>query len=461
MTQPSKLDLAVSHALNDARIARSRMAMLYGGYGLDDKRKCSAWQEYGWPTDVTYEMLLGLYRRGGLAHGAVEKIISTCWKTNPKVIEGSVEDESEKKSRWDRLSTRTLTPRIWRSFAEVDRRRLVGRYAGLLLHVNDGKRWNQAVSKGKSLVKVTPAWASALKPTRFDTNEASQTYGQPIEWEYSEARRDGAVGRRVKVHPDRVFVLGDIAPDALGWLEPAYNAFVSLEKVEGGSGESFLKNAARQLNINFDKEIDFNNLASMYGVTVQELQDKFNEAAVELNRGNDVVLPTQGAAVTPLVTAVADPRPTYDINLQTVSAALDIPSRVLVGNQQGERASTEDQRYFNARCQSRRMDLSFEIEDFADHLIRIGILDAVTEMSVIWDDLNEQTSGEKLDSAEKMSRINQIAIATGEPVFSVDEVRTASGYEADGSAPLGENDDEDEDEDGDEDQPADPARQSG
>jgi hypothetical protein len=32
---------------------------------------------------------------------------------------------------------------------------------------------------------------------------------------------------------------------------------VSLEKVEGGSGESFLKNAARLNAINFEKEIDF------------------------------------------------------------------------------------------------------------------------------------------------------------------------------------------------------------
>src|SRR5690606_37819200 len=186
----------------------------------------------------------------------------------------------------------------------------------------------------------------------------------------------------------------------------------------------------------------------------QELQDKFNEAAVELNRGNDVVLPTQGANVTPLVTAIPDPRPTYDINLQTVSAALDIPSRILVGNQQGERASTEDQRYFNASRQSDRLDRSFEIEDFVDHLTRIGVLDPIAEKTVMWDDLNEQTSTEKLDSAEKMSRINSTAIATGEAVFQSDEIRTAAGYDPGGAEPLGE---DIEDENGEEDEAADPA----
>lgn len=151
--------------------------------------------------------------------------------------------------------------------------------------------------------------------------------------------------RRVNIHPDRVFILGDYSDDAIGFLEPAYNAFVSLEKVEGGSGESFLKNAARQLNVNFEKEIDFNNLASLYGVSIDELQDKFNEVAGEINRGNDVLMTTQGATVTPLVSAVADPSATYNVNLQTAAAGVDIPTRILVGNQQAERSSTEDQKY--------------------------------------------------------------------------------------------------------------------
>src|SRR5690625_4875503 len=271
MTQPSKLDLAVNHALNDARIAQARMNLMYGGYGLDDKRKCSAWHEYGWPADVTYEMLFSLYRRGGLAHGAVNKVVGTIWKTNPWIIEGDEQEESRPETAWEKRASKTLTARIWRAFKDADRRRLVGRYAGLLLHINDGKAWNQPAAKGKQLVKVTVAWANALKPSRFDADESSQAYGQPIEWEYQEIRNAGQVGRRVKVHPDRVFILGDWSPGAIGWLEPAYNAFVSLEKVEGGSGESFLKNAARQLNINFDKEIDFANLASMYGVSVKEI----------------------------------------------------------------------------------------------------------------------------------------------------------------------------------------------
>ncbi|EIX9363659.1 DUF1073 domain-containing protein [Klebsiella pneumoniae] len=439
------LTLAVNHALNDARLARARMGMLTPTMGLDNKRG-SAWCEYGFPEQITYDNLYSLYRRGGIAHGAVEKLVGKCWQTNPEIIEGDEADESEDETAWERKAKQVFNNRFWRSFADADRRRLVGRYSGILLHIRDNQDWNQPVTRGRGLDKITVAWAGSLTVGEWDTGLNSKTYGQPKMWRYAERLPNGS-SRRVNIHPERVFILGDYSDDAIGFLEPAYNAFVSLEKVEGGSGESFLKNAARQLNVNFEKEIDFNNLASLYGVSIDELQEKFNEVAGEMNRGNDVLMTTQGATVTPLVTAVADPSATYDVNLQTAAAGVDIPTRILVGNQQAERSSTEDQKYFNSRCQSRRVDLAFEIEDFCDKLIDLQIIDAVSQKAVIWDDLNEQTATEKLTNAKTMGEINQSMMGSGEePAFSREEIRTAAGHENDGEIPLGEEDGDEEDE---------------
>ncbi|EMZ5812235.1 anti-CBASS protein Acb1 family protein [Klebsiella aerogenes] len=440
-----KLTLAVNHALNDARMARARMGMLAPTMGLDNKRH-SAWCEYGFPEQVTYENLYALYRRGGIAHGAVEKLVGKCWQTNPEIIEGDDADESKVETAWEKNTKKVFTKRLWRAFAEADRRRQVGRYAGILLHINDSRTWDQPVFRGKSLKKVTIAWAGSLTVSEWVTDQKSADYGQPKQWKYVESLPNGGTNQRF-VHPDRVFILGDYSNDAIGFLEPAYNAFVSLEKVEGGSGESFLKNAARQLALSFDKTIDFSSLASMYNVSVDELQDRFNEAAREMNRGNDVLLALQGADVTSLVSPVSDPGPTYDVNLQTAAAGVDIPTRILVGNQQAERSSTEDQKYFNSRCQSRRVDLAFEIEDFCDKLIDLKIIDSVSNKTVIWDDLNEQTGSEKLTNAKTMGEINQTMQGSGEnPAFSREEIRTAAGYDNDDEEPLGEDDGNEEDE---------------
>ncbi|MFG6654937.1 DUF1073 domain-containing protein [Scandinavium sp. M-37] len=430
-----KLQLAVNHALNDARMARARAMAFNPGMGLDAKRS-TAWCEYGFKEELTFDDLYKLYRRGGIAYGAVNKLVGLCWKTNPEVIEGDADDDTKDEAAWERSNKRVFTHRFWRSFAEADKRRLVGRWAALLLHVRDGKKPNEPVTRGRGLAKISPVWASALKVKSRDNN------GNITMWQYTETQADGNPVQR-DIHPDRVFTIGDMSDDAIGFLEPGYNACVSLEKVEGGSGESFLKNAARQLNVNFEKEIDFNNLASLYGVSVSDLQDKFNEAAVEVNRGNDVLLTTQGASVTPLVTAVADPGPTYDVNLQTFAASVDEPVKIIVGMQTGERASSEDQKYMNARCQSRRQDLSFDIEDLVDKLIVLRIVTPVAEKAVVWDDLTEATGGEKLDNAAKMSEINQTSLASGGQVFTVEEIRVAAGYEPDGEEPLGEDEDDD------------------
>jgi hypothetical protein len=97
-----KLTLAVNHALNDARMARARMGLMAPTMGLDNKRH-SAWCEYGFPEQVTYENLCPV-PRGGIAHGAVEKLVGKCWQTNPEIIEGDA-DESENETAGEKGQT--------------------------------------------------------------------------------------------------------------------------------------------------------------------------------------------------------------------------------------------------------------------------------------------------------------------------------------------------------------------
>lgn len=431
-----KLEMAVNHARMLAAnsyqsnpVSRAREALL-APMGMDHKRS-SAWCEYGWKEVLNFHDLYGAYRRGGLAFSAVNKLVNKCWSSFPEVIEGEEKDESSKLTAWEKQTKKVLTKKLWSAFAEADRRRLVGRYAGILIHFRDSKKWNEPVEKsGRGIEKFTVAWGNCLTVKEFNSDIASVNYGQPKMWSYTESLPSG--GKRMSdVHPDRVFIVGDYTIDAIGFLEPGYNALTNIEKVEGGSGESFLKNAARQLNVNFDKEIDFNNLASLYGVSVSDLQDKFNEVAVEVNKGNDVLMTTQGATVTPLVASIPDPTPTYDINLQTFAASVDIPSRILVGNQQAERSSTEDNKHFNGRCQSRReMELSSEIEGLVDKLIDMGSIKSISEFSVIWDDLNEATQSDKLANAKVMTEINDKSASSGSPIFGDDEIRNAAGFES-------------------------------
>ena len=97
-----------------------------------------------------------------------------------------------------------------------------------------------------------------------------------------------------------------------------------------------------------------------------------------------------------------------------------------------------------------------ELEDLFRKLADLRLIAMPADISVIWDDLNAMTKAELLEAAHKMAQINQACLATGEEIFSGDEIREAAGY--DGPASEVELDDEGNDDEGEEDNQANTSR---
>lgn len=429
------LQLALNSALADRAAIRSRQSLLTGG--VDAKRPC-AWDAYGYKDELCFDDYYRLWEREGVAHGAVMLLNEKCWETDPEVIEGEPEDKSAAPTAWEKQFKKLAKRlKLWEKFRDADMRRMVGYYSGIILQVADNKTWDQPLEKvsEKQLIKLIPAWQGQLKVNEWVDDPSAPNFGDPKSFTYDEiAVNDGANetqqnGRQLIIHPSRVVIIGDIR-SGIPFLRAGYNAAVNLEKIVGGSGESFLKNSARQLGINFDKEVDLSAIARAHGVALDELQEIFDEVTRGVNDGIDQTVITQGATVIPLVANVPDPEPHYSIALQTFAASVRIPSKVLVGHLTGERASSEDQKQFNKTGQGRRVNLlSSDIEQFVAHLMRHGML-LPLETSVVWDDLSEPTLEEKLANVTKMVDANQKMLASGEQVFTVDEMREVAGYDA-------------------------------
>ena len=442
MTTP--LQLALNSALSERAAIRSRQSLLTGGV---DAKRPDSWCSYGYPDNLTFADYYRLWEREGVAHGAVMRLNEKCWESDPDIIEGDPESRATAPTRWEKqfkLLAKRL--KLWERFREADMRRLVGYYSGIILQIADNKEWDQPVGKvsDKQLVNLIPAWEGQIYVNEWVDDPRSQDFGKPKSFTYQEVNVDDGSnqtaqnGRSLTIHPDRVVILGDIR-SGIPFLRAGYNACINLEKIVGGSGESFLKNSSRQLGINFDKEVDLSGIARAHGVDQGELQEIFDEVTKGMNAGIDQTVITQGATVTPLVANVPDPEPHFGVALQTFAASVRIPTKILVGHLTGERASTEDNKDFNKTGQGRRVNvLSSDIEQLIGHLTRLGMLLAV-ESSVIWDDLTEPTLEEKLANVVKMVDANQKMLATGEIVFSVDEMREVAGYDAIAPIePLGE-----------------------
>lgn len=428
-TEETKMQYAVNAAVSQAQqiIARARALGSGATAGPADQKRNSAWCEYGYPDQITEKMLYDVWRRGGYAFGAVKILVDTCWSTSPQVIEG-VDDTSTatKMTAWDKAVQQSLTARVWHQFKEADRRRLAGRFSALILRIADDKQLHEPASGGQ-LVEVVPVWAAAL-----EVKERNTTTGNVQMWSYKKPNLGAAGGvTEESIHHSRVFILGDATADAMGFLEPVYNNLVNLEKIAGGGGEAFLKNSARQMHMDFDSTVKLDELAKAHNVPIEGLQKKFNQAARDMNMANDLLLITQGAKVSPMVAATPDPEPYATTNLWEVSCGLGIPQKLLVGNQTGERASTEDNKQMNARGQSRRIsELSFEVYDFVQFLIDAKVLPVPPrEFLVSWDDLTIPTPADRLAIAKQMTEVNEKFEHTGQAVFTVPEVRVAAGFE--------------------------------
>ncbi|MDY0191052.1 MAG: DUF1073 domain-containing protein [Desulfuromonas sp.] len=411
-----------------AQIRTMRAAMLSG---IDAKRP-RAWCEYGYASDLSFENYFLAYDRDGLGNAAIDIIADKCWQDHPWLIEGAPDRESTEltsnEARIDRVFSQA---KVWQAFKEADVMALVAGWSAIIIRIADSNELDQPTVRPsiEALTELVPVWENQLTAVH-DSNHVLQHYV------YAEPQTGISPARNVNVHPDRVVIVGDPSRSR-PLLKAGFNALATLEKVLGGAGESFLKNASRQLNVNYDSEVDLEDIARANGGSVADLHENLSGHVRDINSGVDLLMMTQGATVNPMTVAVSDPMPSYTVALQVFAASVKIPVKVLVGNITGERASTEDIKQLNARCQSRRVsEVTAHIEKFVAKLKAIGMLSA-GQYSVMWNDLRESTDGERADHVdklasiiEKIARADQSQMMTGsDPVLTVAELRSALGYD--------------------------------
>lgn len=424
-----------------------RLEHIFPGY-FAGSVKHDHYKDFGYPEHLTFNDFWRRYRRNGIARAGIDKTESKTWQDSPQVLQSERSDEetpaeSDLRERFEAL-------RVWQRLAEADRRSMVGSYAGVILRLADDKRFNEPVETVRGglagLVEIIPAWEGQLRPAEWDTNELSETYGQPLMYRFIEtAVIDGADAqnkqRSFMIHPDRVVIwsrTGDVHGESM--LEAGYNDLLIMEKVAGAGGEGFWKNARSAPHMNVGAEAKLADLAAALGVGLDGIADKLNEVVGDFQKGFDKALITQGMDVKTLGITLPQPQEFYDIALMGFAASIGIPIKILVGSQTGERASVEDAREWAQTCQSRRQNIAIpNIRELINRLVRFGVL-ADAGWSVEWSDLTESSMVEKIDRADKMASVNHKMAQFGRVVFEGDEIRDVVGLPALGDT-FGDDDD--------------------
>ena len=408
---------------------RSRHALMGGS--IDAKRPDS-WQVFGWHQEVTFTHMLTAYSRGGAGHGAVHRLLDGCWQSIPRIKSPA----SDKETPWEAKTAKLLTGvKAWAKFRDFDRRNMVGHYAALIYRVGDGKALREPMERAQRLVDLVPVYEDQIKVVGWYSDQNAENYGQPSMFQYRTRPVQGVdtQGRPetwIDVHPSRVQILaegsvGDMF-DGVPMLRAGFNALVDIEKISGGSAESFLKNSARTLTIQYDKDAQPSviNADGSTGSVKQAHEDQ----AHAVNRNMDATIVTQGATAGVLQTSVSDPTGAFQLAANLFSASVQIPFTVLFGQQTGRLASDQDKADMQARCKSRQAnELTPMLEEFVRRMQAAGIIEA-GEWEIEWPDLAAPSDKEKLEIVKGMTAAMREAFGAGvQDLFDVNEIRAVAG----------------------------------
>lgn len=418
---------------NTYEIARAREAMVAGLGSLDVKRP-TAWAQYGYPTNVTFADMLQAYERGGPAQGAVHRLLDKCWQELPRIKC----PDSDEETPWEKKVAAVLrSVNAWAKLRDLDRRNMVGRYAALIYRVADDKALREPLDRASRLVDLVPVYEDQIKATQWESDANSQNYGQPLMFQFQSRRMalgddQGQPIEWADVHHSRVQILAEGSVghmfDGVPLLKAGYNSLVDLEKISGGSGESFLKNSARTLVFQYDKNAAVQAIGTN-GETVS-VRAAHEEQARALNRNQDASIVMQGGTASTLQTTTHDPKPSFEVAANLFSASVRIPYTVLFGQQTGRLASDEDKADFAARAKARQAnELTPMLEQFVKRMQAAGVIEA-GEFEVEWPDVAAPSEREKVELLKAYTAAMREAFGAGiQGLFEPDELRRVVGFE--------------------------------
>lgn len=382
--------------------------------------------DYGYPDKVTFAHCWNMYRRFGIAKNVVMLPTNLSWLEPPEVL-GNSQFMAD-------LETLVKKQKLWQRLKALDSRQRVGRYAGLFFRVRDGQAPDQPIENilpgVNAIANIVPIYEGNLRVLTTDTDPMSETYGMPTMYQYT----SNAVGNKnefsastFNIHPDRLVIAAEGAEDGGIYgesaLETPFNSLMDLRKIIGACGEGFYRNAAQAVLFS----IKDTHSALSNSDLLDDFNDEFDDFTYNRFR-RGLWLP--GLEPQQLDARLENPKEFFNAALNDVAASSEIPATILIGQQTGRLASTEDSRNLLSRMNSRRTNfLTALISTTIDWLIVHGVL-PFSDYEIEWSDLLEQSDEERLNNATKMSNINREQFLAGrQAVFTEAEIREQAGYE--------------------------------
>ena len=405
--------------LTKRQLLAQRAGLQFGG-ARDVYESC------GYPAQVDIDRLFSEYQRTDLAGRIIDAYPDATWRIDPEAL-GAEQAVSAWQSVWSRF-------RLDNALARLDRLMGLGHYGVLLLGLDGGAPMSEPAPGNHKLLYVQPHSERTAKIDKWDDEPASSRFGKPLIYSIQAGTETNK--RTIKVHYSRVIHVAErtLEDESIGTprLERVINRLIDLSKLMGGGAEIYWQNAAMLLAFLADKDVEW----------AEEDKAAMGEQIEEMMHGLRRDLRLRGVDAKNLAPGMmGDPSALIEQELSFIAGATGIPKRILVGNEAGELASSQDEGNWAGRIEERR-------EQFATPQVLMPLAQKFERLGIIPGGLTgfewtpEDTIGPtaKADIAQKKAAAIQAYVTNpnAEVVVSVDEFREWIGLEP--SMPLLEDD---------------------
>ena len=396
--------LSKIYTLESILQSRSNLADKLGlSYGGDR----DLYKALGYTKTPDFDDFFAFYSRNGIAKRVVNAPVEASWRLKPTISE-STNKQTKFEKEWENLVKKY---KVWHYLARADRLSGIGNYGVLVLGFGDES--TKPISKNVDLLYMRPYSEDNAQISKFVSDNKDFRYGLPEEYslQVKQDIRQTSIDNIYKVHYSRCIHIAENvdSDDVYGMprLLPILNDLMNLEKVVGGSAEMFWRGAFPGLALSAAAD------ANMQSMDMDELEDELQAYIHKLQR----YIRLQGIDIQELKPQVSDPSNHFNIIIQSISAATNIPKRILIGSERGELASSQDEINWGKYISYRRTDFVEPIilRPFIQKMIDVGMLpEPSNDYTIVWPDVTVPTEKDQAEVDRiRVDTLNKYATGLG------------------------------------------------
>ncbi len=392
------------------------------------------YKTFGWDRQITSQSMWEMYNRGGIAKRIVHAYADATWGNPPEL-----KSTQAFQKKWEELADDL---KLWSILHRLDRLTNLGQYAILFIGTNQANL-ETPLRPGAEITFLQPYSDRSAQITAWGNDPTDPRFGLPTEYTiypHKVAQEDRSInggfsggfgGTSVvnqqssfRVHWSRVIHVtqGQLENDTFGIpiLWSIWNYLTDLQKVVGGSAESYWLTANRGMSANVDKEVEMG----------PEDEAALSEELDEYHNGLRRFIRTRGVDIKSLGSEVANPEGPFKTIVTLIAGTTGIPQRIMLGSEAAHNASTQDKGNWAEHIQEYRLLTAGPhfLAPLIEKFMLIGVLPTVklTKIEVSWPDAYRLSPLERAQMAnQKATAANNLSLSAKNVtnLMSVEEMR--------------------------------------